>query len=96
MSHFSVILQDKNSIDKDDITPFLLWNFFFFFFLEPLLQHMKVPRLGVTLELQLQAYATVIATPDPNPICDLRCSLLNPLSWARDQTCIFMDMILGS
>ena len=28
-------------------------------------QHMEVPRLGVESELQLPAYATATATPDP-------------------------------
>ena len=54
---------------------------------------MEVPRAGVELELPLPAYATDTATPDPCHICDLRWSLwqhqiLNPLSKARDQTCI--------
>ena len=31
-------------------------------FLEPYLQHMEVPKLGVESELQLLAYATVTAT----------------------------------
>ena len=53
--------------------------------------HMEVPRLGVKLELQLLAYTTAIAMPDPSHICDLRhsswqCQILNPLSEARDQT----------
>ena len=39
--------------------------FFFFSFLGPHLQHMDVPRLGVKSELQLSAYTTGIATPDP-------------------------------
>ena len=48
-----------------------------FFFLEPQLGHMEVPRLGVQLELQLTAYttATATATPDPSRICDLHCRL---------------------
>ena len=32
---------------------------YYFFFLGPYLWHMEVPRLGIKLELQLQAYATV-------------------------------------
>ena len=32
--------------------------FIYFAFLQPHLQHMEVPGLGVKLELQLQAYAT--------------------------------------
>ena len=50
---------------------------------------MEVPSLGVELELQLLAYTTATATPDPSSICDLRHSLwqrqiLNPLSEAWD------------
>ena len=57
---------------------------------------MEVPRLAVELELQLPAYTTATAMPDLNHICDLCCSswqcqILNPLSKARDQTCILMD-----
>ena len=60
------------------------------------LRHMEVPRLGVELELYLPADATATATPDPNRICNLYCSsrqhqILNPLSEARDRTCILMD-----
>ena len=35
------------------------------------LWHMEVPRLGVTLELQLPAYTTAVATLDPSCICIL-------------------------
>ena len=44
--------------------------FFFFFlvFLGPHLRHMEVPRLGVEAELQLPAYTTATATPDPSHI----------------------------
>ena len=68
-------------------------------FLGPHLQHMEVLRLLVEseleLQLQLQAYATTMTTPDLSRICDLHCSLwqfwiLNPLSEARDQTCILI------
>ena len=65
---------------------------------------MEGPRLGVEFELQLPAYTTATATDtdtdtatlDPSCICDLHCSLwqhriLNPLSKARDRTCILMD-----
>ena len=44
---------------------------FFFFFLGLYLQHTEVPRLGVKSELQLPAYATATATPDPSCICNL-------------------------
>ena len=65
-----------------------------FFFLGPHMKHMEVPRLGV--ELGLLAYTIATAMQDPSHICNLRCSLrqchiLNPLSKARDQTCILMD-----
>ena len=39
--------------------------FFFFVFLGPCLWHMEVPRLGGKLELQLLAYASATAMPDP-------------------------------
>ena len=32
---------------------------------------MEVPRLGVKLELQLPAYTTATAMPDPIRVCDL-------------------------
>ena len=51
--------------------------------------HMEVPRPGVELELQLPAYTTAIATPDPSRVCDLYHSsgqrrIRNLLSEARD------------
>ena len=61
------------------------------------LWHMEVPGLGVKSELQLQAYATATAMPDPSClICNLhhssrQCQILNPLTEAKDQTCILMD-----
>ena len=66
----------------------------YLFILEPCLWHMEVPRLGVKSEGQLLAYTTASATPDPSHVCDLhhgswQCWILNPLSEARDQTCIF-------
>ena len=73
------------------------WAIFFLsFFLGPRLQHMEVPRLGVELELQLQAFVIAIATWHPSCIWDLCCSsrpcpILNPLSRARDWTRILMD-----
>ena len=45
--------------------------FFFFCFLEPCLQYMEVPRLGVKSELQLPAYTIAAAMWDPRHICDL-------------------------
>ena len=57
---------------------------------------MEVPTGGVKAELQLPAYITATATPDPSYLCDLHLSLwqrqiLNPLSETRDQTRILMD-----
>ena len=48
---------------------------------------MEVPRLGGELELQLLAYTTSTATPDPSHVCNLHHSsrqrrILNPLSEA--------------
>ena len=70
--------------------------FLFLVFLGPHWQDMEVPRLGVELEQQLPAYATATATPDPSHICNLHHSsrqslILNPLSEARDRTCVPMD-----
>ena len=67
----------------------------------PYPRHIEVPGPGVNLELQLLAYAIVMATLDPSHICDLQhslqqCQIFNPLSEARDQTRILMDTMLGS
>ena len=57
---------------------------------------MEVPRLGDESELWPLAYTRATGMPDRSCICDLHHSsqqrqILNPLSKARDQTCIFMD-----
>ena len=44
--------------------------FFGLFVLGPHPQHMEVPRLGVESELQLLAYATATATPDPSHLLE--------------------------
>ena len=59
-------------------------------------QHMEIPRLGVESELQLPACATATTTWDPSHVCNLhysslQCWIPNPLSEARDQTCILVD-----
>ena len=69
-----------------------------FFFSGLHLQHMEVPRLGVESELQLPAYTTATATPDPSHVfnihhCSQQHQILNLLSKARDQTRILMDTI---
>ena len=80
-----------------------LWDNFkyqtFFFFLGPHLRHVEVPRLGVQLDLQLQATTTATAMPDLSCICNLCHSLrqhqiLNTSSEARDWTCVLTDTIL--
>ena len=50
---------------------YLFIYFYYYFFLEPYLQHMEVPRLGVESELKLLAYATATATRDPSHIWEL-------------------------
>ena len=70
--------------------------YFSFFFLWPYLQHMEVPWLGVESEMQLLAYATATPKQDLSCICDLHHSsqqhwIFNPLSEARDPTCVLMD-----
>lgn len=51
-------------------------------------------QIGVKLELQLPAYTTGTAMQNPSHVRNLHSSathILNPLSEARDQTCILMD-----
>ena len=67
-----------------------------FFLLWPHLWPMELPRLGAEWELQLLTCATATAMWDLSHVCDLRhsswqCWILNPLSEARDWTCILMD-----
>ena len=55
----------------------------------------EVPRVGVESELQLPAYTTATAARDPSCLCKLYLSswqrqILNPLSEARNQTCVLM------
>ena len=71
------------------IVGFFLLLLLFLSFLHP--QHMEVPRRGVESTLQLPAYTTATATPDPSCICDLHHSseqhrILNPLSKASHWT----------
>ena len=69
--------------------------FLVFVFLGPHPQHMEIPRPGVKSKLQLPAYTIAMATLDLSHIHNLHCSfqreILNPLSKARDRTCILMD-----
>ena len=67
---------------------FFFFFFFVFFFLGCTRGIWRL-RLGVQSELQLLAYTTATAMPDPNRICHLHHSswqyqIFNPLSEARD------------
>ena len=72
---------------------FILFYFILLFiFLGPHSRHMEVPRLGVEPDPQLLATATT----DPSNVCNLhhslwQCWILNPLSQAKDPTCVLMD-----
>ena len=73
---------------------FYFYLLFCFLGLHP--RHMEVHRLEIESELQLLACSTAITTPDPSRICDLHQSsqqrwILNPLSKARDGTCVLTD-----
>ena len=62
--------------------------FVFLFCLEPQVQHMQVPKLGVESELQLLAYTTATAMQHLSRICNPHHSsrqrqILNPLTGAR-------------
>ena len=79
---------------KGRITIIIFVCFCFFFRAHP--WHMKVPKLGVELELHLLGYTTATATWDPSSICNLHFSsqqhwVFNPLIQDRDWTCILMD-----
>ena len=57
-------------------------------FLGPHLWHMEVPRLGVQSELQLPAYTTATAMPDPSRVCNLQTAHGNArflTHWTRAQ-----------
>ena len=58
---------------------------FLFFLLWPHLWHVEVPQLEVKLKPQLRT----AAQPQQR-------KALNPLSEARDRTCVLMEMMLGS
>ena len=73
-----------------------IYLFLSFVFLGPYLQHVEVLWLRVESELQVPAYATATTKWEPSHVCDLYHSsrqrrILNPLSKAKDRTCILMD-----
>ena len=76
---------------------FFFFSFFFSFFaFQGCAMTYGGSQLGVKLELQLLAYATATAMPDPSHICDLhqsthQCRILNLLSKARDRSRNLMD-----
>ena len=80
------------SYDRVLLLLLLLFLFVFcFLVLHP--WHMEVPRIGDQLKMQLLAYVTTTAIPDPSCICDLQHNSwqsLNPLSEARDWTHVLM------
>ena len=75
----------------------LLLFIYLFCFLGPHPWHMKVPRLGAELELQLLVYTIATATLDLSHICNLHHSsrqlqILNPLGEARNWTGILRNI----
>ena len=71
------------------------WQFLFLFFF---LRAAPVAHgdAQARSELQPPVYTTATATPDPSCVCDLHHSswqrqIPDPLSEARDQTCVLMD-----
>ena len=70
--------------------------YFFAFFLGLHPPHMEVTRLVGQTKLQLPAYTTATAMPDPSYVCDLhhssqQCQILYSLSETRNQICILVD-----
>ena len=63
-------IHNMKSAFRPSFQPFI----FNFCFLGPHPWYMEVLRLGVNLELQLLAYASATATPDPSHVCTPHCS----------------------
>ena len=94
--HECTIIYLTSSLLKEVRVLPCFFSFLFFLILGQHLRHVEIPRLRVKLELQLQAYTPVTAMQDLSCACNLHCSsrqhqILNPLSEARDWTCILMD-----
>ena len=71
-------------------------NFLFSCFFRAAPKPYEIPRLGVELGLELQAYTTAIAMRDQSHVCNLYHSsqqhrIPDPLSKARDRTHMLMD-----
>ena len=85
-----ILLEPKRWSPSPELEGFSFFLFFFFLlFRAAPTAYGEVPRLGVLLELQLLAYTTATATPDPSLVCDSYHSsqqhwILNPLNEARD------------
>ena len=83
-----------------DMTLFLSFSLSFFFFYSQIFGIWDL-GLGIKLGVQLQAFVIAMARADLSHIADLHHSLwqywiLNPLSKARDRTCILRDIMMGS
>ena len=78
----------------------ILGEFYWFFFYRHTCGIWKFPARS-WIRAAAAAYATAMATLDPNHICHLYLSLqqhwiLTPLSEAREQTCLLTETMLGS
>ena len=69
-------------------------NHIFFFLLWPYLCHIELPWARGQIGATAVAYATATGTSDLSRICNLF-QILNPLSKARDQTCILIETALS-
>ena len=68
-------LTDTDNTQSDQI--FFLIFIYLFCFLGLQVWHMEAPRLGVKWDLQLPAYATATAVPDPSHVCNLQLTTYN-------------------
>ena len=78
------------------LSDLFLFVFIFLVFLGLHLRHVEVSRPDVESELEPLAYTRATAMPDPSHVCSLHRSswqlwILNPLSEARNGTCVLMD-----
>ena len=65
-SYLLKFLSHRRYNSKRKETNFWLFIYYYYYFLGPHLQHMEVPRLGIESELELPAYTTATAMPDPS------------------------------